>query len=44
VGQVAIANADAAWSAFTHVPIEQAHRAVGELLGDPREVLMGTPG
>jgi spermidine dehydrogenase len=32
VGNVAIANADAAWNAFTHVAIEQAHRAVGELL------------
>ena len=33
VGQVVIANADAAWDAFTHAAIDQAHRAVGELLG-----------
>ena len=32
-GRVAIANADAAWTPFTHAAIEQAHRAVGELLG-----------
>jgi len=43
IGRVAIANADAAWSAFTHVAIEQAHRAVDELLGDPREVLTSAP-
>jgi spermidine dehydrogenase len=30
-GRVAIANADAAWSAFAHSAIDQAHRAVGEL-------------
>ena len=31
-GRVAIANADAAWSAFAHSAIDQAHRAVQELL------------
>jgi hypothetical protein len=31
-GQVAIANADAAWTAFAHAAIDQAHRAVSELL------------
>lgn len=34
-GQVAIANADAAWSPFAHAAIDQAHRAVGELLDQP---------
>jgi len=34
VGDVVIANADAAWMRFTHAAIEQAHRAIGELL-DP---------
>ena len=43
IGRVAIANADAEWSAFTHVAIKQAHRAVGELLGDPREALTTAP-
>jgi spermidine dehydrogenase len=33
-GQVAIANADAPWSPFAHAAIDQAHRAVGELLGE----------
>jgi spermidine dehydrogenase len=32
-GNVAIANADAGWSAFAHSAIDQAHRAVQELLG-----------
>jgi spermidine dehydrogenase len=31
-GRVAIANSDAAWSAFAHSAIDQAHRAVQELL------------
>jgi spermidine dehydrogenase len=34
VGQVAIANADAVWTPFAHAAIDQAHRAVGELLDD----------
>jgi spermidine dehydrogenase len=34
VGQVAIANSDAAWTPFAHVAIDQANRAVGELLED----------
>lgn len=33
-GQVAFANADAAWTPLASVAIEQAHRAVGELLAD----------
>ena len=33
-GNVAIANADAGWTPFAHAAIDQAHRAVGELL-DP---------
>ncbi len=32
-GRIAIANADAGGGAFTNVAIEQAHRAVGELVG-----------
>ncbi len=32
-GNIAIANTDAAGDAETHLAIEQAHRAVGELLG-----------
>ncbi len=32
-GNVAFANADAAWAAFAHVAIDQAHRAVEELAG-----------
>ena len=35
VGRVAIANADAGWSAYAHAAIDQAHRAVGELLDQP---------
>jgi spermidine dehydrogenase len=31
-GRVAIANSDAAWSAYAHSAIDQAHRAVEELL------------
>ena len=31
-GNVAIANADAGWMPFAHAAIDQAHRAVGELL------------
>lgn len=33
VGRIAIANSDAGWDAYTHVAIDQAHRAVMELLG-----------
>jgi spermidine dehydrogenase len=33
-GNVAIGNADAGWSAYANVAIDQAHRAVGELLDD----------
>ena len=33
-GAVTIANADAAWTPFAHAAIDQAHRAVGELLAD----------
>jgi spermidine dehydrogenase len=33
VGRIAIASADAAWSAFAHSAIDQAHRAVEDLLG-----------
>ena len=35
VGSVAIANADAAWTPFAHAAIEQANRAIGELLASP---------
>lgn len=31
VGRIAIANSDSGWDAYTHVAIEQAHRAVSEL-------------
>jgi spermidine dehydrogenase len=34
VGSVAIANSDSAWEPFAHAAIDQAHRAVGELLDD----------
>jgi spermidine dehydrogenase len=32
-GNIAIANADSGMAAYTDVAIDQAHRAVGELLG-----------
>lgn len=32
MGRVAIANSDAGWNAFAHEAIDQAHRAVNELL------------
>ena len=32
VGRISIANSDAGWDAYTHVAIDQAHRAVTELL------------
>ena len=32
LGQIAIANSDSGWDAYTHVAIDQAHRAIGELL------------
>jgi spermidine dehydrogenase len=31
IGRIAIANSDAGWDAYTHVAIDQAHRAVHEL-------------
>jgi spermidine dehydrogenase len=34
-GRVAIANSDAGWDPYAHAAIDQAHRAVGELLGKP---------
>jgi spermidine dehydrogenase len=33
LGQISIANSDSGWDAYTQVAIDQAHRAVGELLG-----------
>jgi spermidine dehydrogenase len=33
-GRVAIANSDSVWTPFAHAAIDQAHRAVGELLDD----------
>jgi spermidine dehydrogenase len=32
LGRIAIANSDSGWDAYTHVAIDQAHRAIGELL------------
>jgi spermidine dehydrogenase len=32
VGRIAIANSDSGWDAYTHVAIDEAHRAVMELL------------
>jgi spermidine dehydrogenase len=34
-GRVAIANSDAGWDAYAHVAIDEAHRAVGEILAMP---------
>jgi spermidine dehydrogenase len=31
LGRIAIANSDSGWDAYTHVAIDQAHRAVLEL-------------
>lgn len=31
LGRVSIANSDAAWSAYAHAAIDEAHRAVGEV-------------
>ena len=31
VGRIAIANSDSGWDAYTHVAIDEAHRAVAEL-------------
>jgi len=31
IGRIAIANSDSGWDAYTHVAIDQAHRAVLEL-------------
>jgi spermidine dehydrogenase len=33
IGRIAIANSDAGGDAYAHIAIDQAHRAVGELLG-----------
>jgi spermidine dehydrogenase len=33
IGRIAIANSDSGWDAYTHVAIDQAHRAVAELTG-----------
>jgi spermidine dehydrogenase len=33
LGRIAIANSDSGWDAYTHVAIDQAHRAVTELTG-----------
>jgi spermidine dehydrogenase len=32
IGRIAIASSDSGWDAYTHVAIDQAHRAVAELL------------
>ena len=32
-GNIAFANSDSEWAAYAHAAIDQAHRAVGELLG-----------
>jgi spermidine dehydrogenase len=32
IGNIAIANSDAAWDAYAHSAMDEAHRAVGELL------------
>jgi spermidine dehydrogenase len=34
VGKGKIANSDAAWTPFAHAAMDEAHRAVGELLAD----------
>jgi spermidine dehydrogenase len=33
IGRITIANSDSGWDAYTHIAIDQAHRAVGELIG-----------
>jgi spermidine dehydrogenase len=33
VGRITIANSDSGWDAYTNVAIDQAHRAVAELIG-----------
>jgi spermidine dehydrogenase len=33
LGRITIANSDSGWDAYTHVAIDQAHRAVAELTG-----------
>jgi spermidine dehydrogenase len=33
IGRIAIANSDSGWDAYTHAAIDQAHRAVEELVG-----------
>ncbi|MEZ5531361.1 MAG: FAD-dependent oxidoreductase [Steroidobacteraceae bacterium] len=33
LGGIAFANSDSAWAAYAHAAIDEAHRAVGELLG-----------
>jgi spermidine dehydrogenase len=32
LGRIAIANSDSGWDAYTHIAIDQAHRAVLELI------------
>ncbi len=34
IGRVTIANSDSGWSAYAHVAIDEAKRAVGELPAD----------
>jgi spermidine dehydrogenase len=33
VGRISIAGSDAAWSAYAHSAMDEAHRAVGEIVG-----------
>ena len=33
LGRITIANSDSGWDAYTNVAIDQAHRAVAELIG-----------
>jgi len=35
VGAIAFANSDSAWQAYAHAAIDEAHRAVVEILGAP---------
>ena len=37
-GRIAIANSDAGWDPYAHAAIDEAHRAVGELLGAKKDV------
>jgi spermidine dehydrogenase len=36
IGRIAIANSDSGWDAYTHIAIDQAHRAVHELTAQER--------